>query len=82
MSLILLKVGMNHEDPVGCVLREAKRRKLSVLKQHPDHGVLTNDGLEDFPSPNAVSLFRDHKNKIKSQQKQRQLGMHEGKWVR
>lgn len=45
MGLMLLRVGMNHEDPLGYVSREAKRRKLPVLKRHPDQSVITNHRL-------------------------------------
>lgn len=57
MGLIPLKVGMNHEDLVGYVLREAKRRKLPVLKKKHQHGVINNNALVDSLIPNAFSLF-------------------------
>lgn len=62
MGLIPLKVGMNHEDLVGYVLREAKRRKLPVLKRQHEHGVINSNALVDFLIPNCFFIiFRPQK---------------------
>lgn len=45
MGLIPLRVAVNHEYPVGFVLREAERRKLPILKRLPDRSVITSHSL-------------------------------------